>query len=405
MGARQGLGRADDDGGSRVSAQRFNPWLHEFYGRYGIRAPKGQPLKVAFVIGSADISGGTMVIFQHAMYLQRHGVQVTIVPILDVAPSAVGWHPALDALRFASVPEAAKEMFDLVLATWWPTVYELPALRFRHAAYFVQSIESRFSASGSRRDSAELAELTYTFGLPVITIATWLQVLLAFEHGAPSFLVLNGIDKSVYQLTGNVMMPRAAGRLRVLVEGSTDAQMKGVSSAVAAARSGGADEVWLLTPTDLDRFPDVDRVISRIPARETPTVYRSCDVLLKLSQVEGMFGPPLEMFHCGGTTICFDVTGADEYVEDQVNGLVVPMDDEAAASEAIARLRREPETLERLQHGARATADRWPSWDESSARFLATVRAIAKQPARDYLPAMLRIAGSGQLHRQYLQNG
>lgn len=388
-----------------MASQRFNPWLHEFYGRFGVRSPEGRPIKVAFLIGSADISGGSLVIFQHAMYLQRHGVEVAIVPILDSAPTAVGWHPALGALRFASVPEAAREMFDLVLATWWPTVYELPRLRFRHAAYFVQSIESRFSASGPRRDSAELAELTYTFDLPVITIATWLQVYLAFEHGAPSFLVLNGVDKSVYRTDGDRLMPREAGRLRVLVEGSTEAQMKGVASAVHVARSGGADEVWLLTPTEIERYPNVDRVISRIPAKETPKVYRSCDVLLKLSQVEGMFGPPLEMFHCGGTTICYDVTGADEYVEDGVNGLVVQMDDEDSATQAVARLRREPETLDRLKDGAVGTADRWPSWDESSARFLATVRAVSKQPARDYLPAMLKVAGAGQLHERFIHNG
>jgi hypothetical protein len=42
---------------------------------------------------------------------------------------------------------------------------------------------------------------------------------------------------------------------------------------------------------------------------DTPLVYRSCDILGKLSYVEGMFGPPLEMFHCGWTAIVYNVTG------------------------------------------------------------------------------------------------
>jgi glycosyltransferase involved in cell wall biosynthesis len=388
-----------------MSGKRFNPWLHEFYGRYSISAEPGRPLKVAFVIGSADISGGSLVIFQHALFLQQHGVEVTIIPILGRAKPAHGWHAALRRVPFVTPDEAQREMFDLVIATWWPTVYELPRLRFRHAAYFVQSIESRFSADSPHPDAAALAELTYTFGLPVITIATWLQVFLAFEHEAPSFLVLNGIDKSVFRADGPALAPREPGSLRVLVEGSLDTAMKGVPEAIEAARAGGAAEVWLLTPSDVSRVEGADRVISRIPVQQTGEVYRSCDVLVKLSRVEGMFGPPLEMFHCGGTAVCYDVTGADEYVEDGVNGLVVPMDDGDAAAAAVRRLVRDPSLLARLGDGAAATAGRWPNWDESSARFLATVRAIAKQPPRDYLPQMARIVGTSQLHERFLHHG
>ena len=66
-----------------------------------------------------------------------------------------------------------------------------------------------------------------------------------------------------------------------------------------------------------------DRVFERVAVESTPVIYRSCDVLVKLSQVEGMYGPPLEMFHCGGTVVTYDVTGHEEYVEHGVNGLVV----------------------------------------------------------------------------------
>jgi hypothetical protein len=52
------------------------------------------------------------------------------------------------------------------------------------------------------------------------------------------------------------------------------------------------------------------------------SVYRSCDDILKLSLVESMFGPPLEMFHCGGTAIVYNVTGHDEYIVHGRNALV-----------------------------------------------------------------------------------
>lgn len=62
--------------------------------------------------------------------------------------------------------------------------------------------------------------------------------------------------------------------------------------------------------------------------KKQPEIYRSCDVIVKLSYIEGMFGPPLEMFHCGGTAIVYDVTGHDEYIVHEKNALVVKTDDD-----------------------------------------------------------------------------
>lgn len=379
----------------------FNPWLYEFYRRFDPGIEAGEQLRVLFLIGSADISGGTYVIFEHALRMQQAGVQVVVVPLFDMAGVAPGWHPALAHLEFATMAEVAGRDFDVAIATWWPTVYELPNVRFRHAIYFVQSAESRFYAIGADRDSAASAELTYTFGLPAITIATWLQMYLGFQHGMISFLCRNGIDKSRYTPDGPVLAPRPSSGLRVLVEGSM-AAMKGVREAVDAAVAGGADEVWLLTPSDVSDFPGCSRVLSRIPAERTAEVYRSCDVLLKMSYVEGMYGPPLEMFHCGGTVITNDVTGFDEYVVDAVNALVVPTPDQQAAADAVARLRADRDLLDSLRAGALRTAQQWHDWDQAGAEFLRLVRSIAAQPAIDRPRLISRIRGTAAMYADVL---
>jgi glycosyltransferase involved in cell wall biosynthesis len=384
-----------------VTARRHNPWLHEYYSRFAVPRRLAGPLHIVFVIGSADISGGTYVIFEHARWLQKHGATVTIAPMFPMADVAADWHPALAELRFASIEELAQEKFDVAIATWWPTVYELPRLRFRHAVYFVQSAEPRFYAeSPEEKPQAGLAELTYTFGLPVITIASWLQLYLAYQHNALSFLARNGISKEFFGDEGPTLAPRVGKGVRVLVEGSVAAPMKGVQEAVRAARDAECEEVWLLTPTDVREYPDVDRVVSRIPAKQTAEVYRSCDVLVKLSYVEGMYGPPLEMFHCGGTVVTYDVTGHEEYVEDGVNGLVVPTGDVAGVSAALRTLRADRRLLDSLKAGAQTTAARWPDWEASSAEFGHFVQGIAAQPAVSNLDAMLRIAGARQIHSQ-----
>jgi hypothetical protein len=116
-------------------------------------------------------------------------------------------------------------------------------------------------------------------------------------------------------------------------------------------------------------------------------VYRSCDLVLKLSHVEGMFGPPLEMFHCGGTALVYDVTGHDEYIVHDQNAYVVKTDDEAEVVRLLRRLKENPSELERLKCGAAETAAAWPDWDACSAQFEQALLEITtgKPVSREYL--------------------
>jgi hypothetical protein len=370
-------------------------WLHGFYGKYRPDTlGTDEPLRVVVLLGSADISGGTYVVFQHARYWMGQGADVTIATILPARRASNVWHPALQELRFCTVDELGDEPYDVAIATWWRTVYELPKVRARHVLYFVQSEEARFYAGGEDEWASPFAELTYRFDLPTVTIARWLQAFLAFEHRRPSFLVQNGIDKQRYQPFGPVVEPRVPGRLRVLVEGPIDVPMKNVAASIELARQGGADEVWLMTSSNVTEYPKADRVLSQVPIDHTGAVYRSCDVLLKLSRVEGMYGPPLEMYHCGGTVVTYDVTGSEEYVEHGVNGLVVPMDDEQGVVDAVSSLKTSPDLLRELQFGAVRTAQDWPDWERSSREFWFYLRALARQPAADNLVTMLALQGA-----------
>ena len=140
-----------------------------------------------------------------------------------------------------------------------------------------------------------------------------------------------------------------------------------------------ASEVWLLTSSEIKSFKGVDRVFSRIPVKDCAKIYRSCDLIVKLSYVEGMFGPPLEMFHCGGTCIVYDVTGHDEYIKDGYNGYVVKTDDDEKVVEYINKLCEDKKELNRLKKNALATANKWPSWKESSGEFYEAVKNICKK--------------------------
>ncbi len=336
---------------------------------------------IAFIVGSGDISGGTNIIFNHAMNLvANHGLSVSIITKKKLTAKQVSWHAISllvdnGSLQWLDYDQASIGSFDLVIATYWLTVFDLARFKAKQYAYLIQSIESRFT------DMSNLPERIYiekTYELPVhkITIANWLTTYLKQVHGQASSVVLNGVDKNRFNTEGPAISPRKKGHLRVLVEGQLDSPMKNMKHTIEICRQSKADEIWLLTNTPCKKYRGIDRVFSGIPHHKTAEVYRSCDVLVKLSLVEGMFGPPLEMFHCGGAAVVYSVTGYDEYIKHRHNALVADMHDEGKVLEYINDLKQCPELLDQLKRNAIDTANEWLTVDESSEQFFKVIQNL-----------------------------
>lgn len=345
-------------------------------------------MRIAFVLGSVGMGGGNYVICQHAMHAASQGHDVTLAVMSAFTRDDLGWHPGLATLRLVTMEEAATQRFDIAVATFWKTALELHRLDAAQYAYFVQSIESRFFSESQTRHRA-LAERTYAMGLPGITEATWIKDYLAEHHGSAFLLARNGIRKDLYTPDGDRHAERVPGKLRVLVEGGFRAPFKNTARTVRTVRRARPHEAWLMTNTDIAWYPGVQRLFSCVPVHEVSKVYRSCDVIVKLSLVEGMFGPPLEMFHCGGTAVVYDVSGHDEYIVHGRNALVAKMHDEDAVVEHLRVLRDSPQRLAELKAGAAATAADWPDWHTSSTLFLRHLEAVrdAAAVSREQLAA------------------
>jgi len=327
-------------------------------------------MKVCILVGSPFISGGTYVIFQHALYMQLNkNWDVTIVCLEQATPENTKWHPdASRHLHFETFDEVAGETFDMVIITWWKTAFELYHVKGLRYVYFVQSIESWFYPP-EEIPLRELVESTYKQNIPIITEASWIKNYLAQQYQSNPFLVLNGIRKDIYTPEGDVIAPRDPKSLRILVEGPVDVSFKNVPRTIKLCRKARPAEIWLLTSSNVTEYKGVDKTFSRVSISEVAKIYRSCDIIVKLSYIEGMFGPPLEIFHCGGTAIVYNVTGHDEYIVNGVNAIVIGKDDEKMVVRSIKKLKKDKTFLNQLKRNALITANNWPDWNKSSEYF------------------------------------
>ncbi|MDI9348385.1 MAG: glycosyltransferase [Candidatus Symbiobacter sp.] len=340
--------------------------------------------KICFLVGSMGISGGTYVILQHASYLRRHGYDVTLAVQYPIESWMLAWHDETKKLKIINFPEAKLIVYDIVIATWWQTAMQIQNFKSSHYGYFVQSIESRFISRNSKPALYDYINSTYHLKLPMITEASWISKHLKQFYNQNVVIVRNGIRKDIYTAKlANFENKPSANRVKILIEGPFGVSFKNTSYAIKLAKLANAESISVLTSTPVKKLPYVDHVYSKINMIDTPEIYRSCDVLLKLSTVEGMFGPPLEMFHCGGTAIVFNVTGHDEYIIDKYNARVAELGNSEQVIDIIKELKNNPDELKRLKQNALLTAHNWPDWNYSSHQFLNWIEDVFSKPPQN----------------------
>ena len=340
-------------------------------------------MKWAILLYGLGISGGANVIFEHALYAYNQGVEVTFITKKKQDWTVASWHVGTKKFLYKTIDEARNNQYDVVIATEWRSAFDAYQIKAYKYIYFVQSIESRFFIN---RESllAYVADTSYEMDYLYITEATWIQEYLQESYGKTSALIRNGINKDWFTREGSAIEKRTSDKIRFLVEGSVSNWLKNVPKTIELCRKGGAEEIWLVTPDTIETYPDVDKVFSKVPMDKMPEIYRSCDVLVKLSLVEGMFGPPLEMFHCGGTVITYDIEGAEEYIKNEYNAVIVHKNDEHAVVEAIRSLISDRNKLEQLKVNALKTASNWIGWDVSSKAFFRCVENFPKTDSISY---------------------
>jgi glycosyltransferase involved in cell wall biosynthesis len=300
------------------------------------------------------------VICQHANRLAKKGHELTLISIVDV--ESMYWFPE-QHVPVIHIKEA-KSDYDIIVATAWSTASYLMDINSKVKCYFVQSDETRFHEANSRWQ--HLTTLTYYLGVNYLTEAKWIQRWLKENFGHDSELIPNGLDEKIFHITNPLV--NKGRRPRILLEGAIGLPFKGMKEAFEAVKNIDA-EIWCVSSYGKPQSDwRCDKFFEHVPMLDMKKIYCSCDVLLKLSRVEGFFGPPMEMMACGGAVVVGRVTGYDEYIVDGENALVVDPFDVDGATQAINKIINDIELRTKLINAGKETAKNW-SWDDSVNRL------------------------------------
>jgi len=305
---------------------------------------------VLFVCAYNAISGGTIMVFEHAYRLKLRGIEayITFRHTDDETPySAFPHYSDVNIIEYGS-----QKKFDFVVATFWTTVYDLIDFEAKHYAYFCQCDERLFYKGDDIKRF--WVEQTYSANsLHVVASADLLSTNLKDEFASESQHVPYGINISNFH---RIKRPER-DRIRILIEGPGKALFKRVRDSFEVTNEISNVEVWYVT-YDGYVAPDwkSDKVFKKVPYYQMPEIYQSCDILIKMSEVESFGLPNLEMMACGGAVITTAFTGHEEYAIDGKNSFVVPIGDVEAARIKVLELIANPELRKKFGENGIKTA-------------------------------------------------
>lgn len=313
-------------------------------------------MKIAYVIPGCGVSGGIAVICQHANRLLNRGHQVLLVSVAD--EMEINWFPN-QRVPIIGLKDFPSDL-DALVATAWSTAFRVAVLPAKHKFYFVQSDETRFYTKSSAWE--HIARLSYSIDYNYLTEARWIQRWLQDGFGHTVELIPNGLDDNIF--FPSEPLEAKGTKPRVLLEGAIGLPYKGMDEAFEAVKDLDV-EVWCVSSYGKPKNSwKCHRFFEQVPITEMRRIYSSCDILLKLSRVEGFFGPPMEMMACGGAVIVGNVTGHDEYIENEINALVVDPLKPYEATIAITRLIEDSGLRAQLVRNGKITAAHW-RWESS----------------------------------------
>ena len=324
---------------------------------------------ICYIIPTTNITGGVAVVCEHLNRLQKLGFKCLIASYDN--KTDLSWFPdqSVKVVPLKGNKDLI-EKYNTVVATGWITAYELILLNVKRKIYLVQSDETRFYPKGSYLKKR--VKRTYSFPFEFITIAKWLQIWLKENFDKDSHYVPNGINTDIFY-PDKPLEPKPKNKKRILLEGAINLPFKGMKEAFEVVQDLDC-EVWCVS---YDGKPEpqwhCDRFFEKVPMNMMRRIYSSCDILLKLSKVEGFFGPPLEMMACGGVPIVAKVTGYDEYIIDGHNALVTESDNIPKTKKLLQKLIDDQKLYNLLKSNSQKTVKKM-SWNKSILKLTSIIR-------------------------------
>lgn len=356
-------------------------------------------MKITFVLGVANLTGGVRIVAEHARMLHERGHTVTVAASRRADPGLwVGLRRRLRGKRTpkrisathldgaayrvvttesprpvvaSDVPDA-----DIIVATWWETaewVQGMPASK-GVKVNFLQGYDAQPSQPQERVDAV------WRLPMRKIVVSSWLHRIASQRFDdQTAILVPNGLDAGHFnfcerslsgsRVVGTVSTLKRCKRFRLAAEVIKRLNSRGGRCAFVGFGADVGPQPWIPAGSRFEVTPSQMRIAE---------IYQSCDCWLFTSDQEGYGLPILEAMACGTPVVATPAGAAPELLASG-GGILVDSDDPEVLADAVERVLSMDEASWRaMSRAARAEAEKH-SWDVIGDRMEAALKQILEE--------------------------
>jgi glycosyltransferase involved in cell wall biosynthesis len=274
------------------------------------------------------------------------------------------WFDGADAFyrQVPSLDPAHLPRVEVAVGTLAPTVPSAIAVAERLACHLCQGYEPGHDTLAPA--AREAMRAAYDLPARKLVVSPHLVQTLRERHGVEACWIPQPFEPHLFRPPER---ERANdGRLRVLVSGHWNLEVKGVAWCLRALRplferSGGRLELVRLSldadPEELGFWPEAERR-RHVPPSEVPALIRGVDLCVgPSSPLEGFGLLALEAMGCGRPCVLTDIPSHRDLDPDDRASIKVPFGDGEALRGAVESLWRDPDRRRRLCRVGRAMAE------------------------------------------------
>ncbi len=313
-------------------------------------------MKICILTKDASINGGNRVALALAKYLGAAGHSVS----LCLSQHSGSPTFALDDLTVTNPSAALQAVYDCAICTYFS---EAEVFGRIDATKKIRYVQANYWKNGDESDERRRLADDYFKDQEIdnVAVSTYIQEVL-LTRGIAARVVHPTIEQHAFGFEPDL----CDGRFRILIEGTAN-KWKRLRESMDSIPRG--IEVWCLSsgPVPIQ----ADRNWTCPEQAVLPKIMSACDLIVKLSEMEGCPLVLLECMKCGVVPIVLNTGGQLDYCVDGLNSFLVTSADEVpGVIERYLALGREAKA-DLAANAIAAASSR--TWSGAAAEFLAII--------------------------------
>ncbi|MCL1883049.1 MAG: glycosyltransferase family 4 protein [Defluviitaleaceae bacterium] len=318
---------------------------------------------IVYVMTWVGICGGSKIIFQHCNELVKRGLNVTI---LCKYPRP-NWFPLDERVAYLQGERIPK--CDLVVATYWKEIKDCVKQNIAPVVYFEQGDTHLFEPEAFDPLTMRHIRKQIQSAPSVYTVSNFAKEKLLENFNVEASVIPNAIDKEIFYACEK---GEKGEKIVITAIGSENIAFKciqNIITAIVLLKKMGHDIefIWISpdTPTRLFKIP----ALVNPSQKEIGDSLRRSNIFVCASLYESFCLPVLEAMTCGTAVITTDNGGVRDFVQDNVNALIIKKNNIADMLEKLELLINDAALRDSLSGAAVKTAENF-SWSRTTDMLL-----------------------------------